>query len=288
MPRFELLALLPLILLAGGIIWMERKRKERALEARVAFLRRSQRQHPLLLRIPWKELAGMETQMALVGVALSLVLAFMFDLPLWFMAVQMALVCPVAWVLVRRFRLKRFRARFAERFPDAVDGLTRAVQAGVPVERALASLGEIFEGVMADRFKRLVQQLELGVPFRDALHNFSDSLNLPDVDYFCSVLALNRESGSPLSPMLITLSQTLRERQAVERKLQGLTAEARGSARILSFLPLFIIGLQAFMNPKQMEFLLQDPTGRIVLGYCIISMAVGLLTIRRMSRMLES
>jgi tight adherence protein B len=290
MTRLDLLILACALAVPFALIlfWMERAEKRRRILTRTAFLSRRRTPPPLLSFIPWRELAGMETRLAGVAVFLSLMLSFMFALPLWLMLAQLAVVCPLAWYVARRCRLARFRARFAERFPEAVDSLTRAVQSGVPVDRALASLGDIFEGVMADRFRRLVQQLELGVPFRDALRNFSRALDLPDVDYFCSVLALNRESGSPLSPMLITLGRTLRERQAVDRKLRGLTSESRASATVLSFLPLIIIGLQAFLNPGQFAFLLDDPTGRFILGYCTISIVAGLLIIRRMSRLLEA
>lgn len=287
MPPIEALLLLPLAGLALALVWLEKTRARRKLAARIAALRMTQ-PPTLASRIPWRTLTGLESRMALVGLSLVLIFAFMLNLSVWFTLALLAVFCPLAWITARRYRIAHFRQRFAERFPEAVDGLTRAVQAGVPVEKALASLGEIFEGVMAERFRKLVWQLELGFSFRDALRNFSADLNLPDVDYFCAVLALNRESGSPLSPMLVTLSKTLRERQAVDRRLRGLTAESRASARILSFLPLVIVGLQAFLNPAQFDFLLSDPTGRLILGYCAGSIVIGLLIIRRMSRLLET
>jgi tight adherence protein B len=290
MPRLELILLVSglAVPLALGLFRLERTERRRRILRRTAFLSGRREAPPLLSFIPWRELGSVEIRMAGLAVFLSLVIAFMFALPIWLILAQLAVICPLAWYVARRCRLARLRARFAERFPEAVDSLTRAVRSGVPVDRALASLGDIFDGVMADRFRRLVRQLELGVPFRDALRNFSRSLDLPDVDYFCSVLALNRESGSPLSPMLITLGRTLRERQAVDRKLRGLTSESRAAATVLSFLPLIIIGLQAFLNPGQFAFLLGDPTGRLVLGYSTISIVAGLLIIRRMSRLLEA
>ena len=35
--------------------------------------------------------------------------------------------------------------------------------------------------------------MKVGLPFREALGNFADELDDPDVDFFCEVLALNRE-----------------------------------------------------------------------------------------------
>jgi tight adherence protein B len=87
--------------------------------------------------------------------------------------------------------------------------------------------------------------------------------------------------------MLTSLRQTLKDRQAVDRKLQALTSEARGAARILTVLPFFVIGLQALLNPKQISFLFADPTGRAVLVACGILMWLGLMIIGRMSRLME-
>jgi tight adherence protein B len=110
---------------------------------------------------------------------------------------------------------------------------------------------------------------------------------MPDVDFLCSILALNREIGSRLSPMLGSLRQTLKDRRAVDRKLQALTSESRSAARILTILPFFVIGLQAFLNPRQISFLFSDPTGRSVLAICAICMWLGVMIIRRMSKLME-
>jgi tight adherence protein B len=281
----DILLLIPLLTAAAFALYSLRRRETKLLYARLDFLREKDPPPPVLDKIPWGELARIETRVAAGGVLLSVLAVFMINLPWWVMPLQLVVVCPLAWMLVRRYRLSRFRKKFAERFPEAVDGLTRAVQAGVPLERALASLGDIFTGEMAERFRKLVRQMEIGVPFREALQNFSASLNLADVDFFCAVLAVNRETGSPLSPMLISLSKTLSERRNVARKLQGLTAESRSAATVLSLLPIFIIGLQAFLNPSQLRFLLSDPVGRTVVAYCVCSMVAGLVVIRRMSRL---
>ncbi len=288
MPLEVLLPAAVLILLACIWVMFRAGERRRVLDARLLSLRGERFERPRLRRVPLKALSSPETQIATAGVVLSLVFAFMLNLPVWFLLLQLCLTCPLAWLLVRRYRLQRMRRRFAERFPEAVDSFTRAVQAGVPVEKIIASLGDIYDGEIGERFRRLVHHLELGMPFREALRHFSRDLDLPDVDFFCAVLALNRETGSQLSPMLLSLSQMLRDRRAVDRKLQALTSESRAAARVLCALPFFIIGLQLFLNPRQMDFLLYDPTGRTVLGCCIACMIVGLLIVRRMSRMMEA
>jgi tight adherence protein B len=228
-----------------------------------------------------------ENKLALLVLAITLATGIFLDFPHWLTLLMTPIATVLTWSLARRQRLSKIRHLFAERFPEVVASLTRAVQAGVPVEKALASLCELYDGELSRRFSHLIHQIELGVPFREALNNFSTDLDMPDVDFFCSILALNRESGSKLSPMLISLGETLRARKAVNRKLQALTSESRGAARILTALPFFVLAVEALLNPRQIMFLLSDPSGRAVLGYCAISMWLGLVIIRRMSRLLE-
>jgi tight adherence protein B len=228
-----------------------------------------------------------EFKIGLIVFVATLAMGFTLNLPWFLNLLLIAFSGPIIFWLLRRHRLGKIRREFASFFPETVDSLNRAILAGVPVERALASMADLYHGEIAKRFRRLVQLLELGVPFREALNAFSKQLDLPDVDFFCAIMALNRDSGSRLSPLLTSLSRTLRERQSVDRKLKGLTAESRSSARILMILPIIVIVLQSFVNPDHLNFLLSDSVGRILLGYVAISILAGFLIIQRMSNLME-
>jgi tight adherence protein B len=271
------------LVILGIYFWRERQR----VATRLSGLSDQDKSHPAQKKIEILKKRSSEFKIALVVFVLTLAVVFTLNLP-WHLSLVLLAVCgPLTWWLLKRYRLNKIRREFASYFPETVDSLNRAIQAGVPVERALASMAELYHGEIATRFRRLVQLLELGVPFREALNSFASRLNLPDVDFFCAILALNRESGSRLSPLLTSLSRTLRERQAVDRKLKGLTAESRGSARILMILPVIVIGLQTLLNPGHFQFLLTDPLGRVLLGYVVVSMLAGFLIIQRMSRLME-
>jgi tight adherence protein B len=278
------LALLPL--LALGLWLIRRDRRQREAYRRLSMMALRARGPGTWIKELHRDLLSPpENRAALAVLAGSVAVLVLLGIPGILAAASALALAFLTRLVVRGRRLRVIRARFAEAFPEAVSALARAVQAGVPVERALASIADLSQGELSGRFRQLVLHLELGVPFRDALDVFRAELGLPDVDFFCSILALNRESGSRLSPMLVSLRQTLRDRQAVDRKLRALTSESRSAARILTALPFFVIGLQAFLNPKQVAFLLSDPAGRTVLAVCAVMMWLGLMTIRRMSRL---
>lgn len=228
-----------------------------------------------------------EGQATLATLVCALALGWFLKLNIAAEVVLLVMTGAAAWVLVRRWRLDRARRAFLARFPEAVDNFTRSIQAGIPVERALKILGDAYDDEFGRRVLKLCREIKVGLPFREALGHFADDLDDADVGFFCEVLALNRETGSALSPMLASLSMMLRERRAIDRKLKALTSESRASARVLCLLPVFILGLQAFLNPSQLLFLVNDPTGRIVAGCALGCMLMGFIVIQRMSRSLN-
>ena len=282
MPVEIILPLVAAIVVGGVLIW--KRGREDKLDRIVAGLGGDFR--PVAVKRQMFRLSGKKRDWFLSAIvtAATGAVGFWFELPLWLIPVLSILAGLAAKALIVRFRYAAARKKFAEDFPDAVENLARAVQSGIPIERALGGLGELFQGEVGASFRHMVRQLELGVPFRNALSGLGGRYNLPDVDFFCAVLSLNRDTGGPLSQILGSLSGTLRARQSAERRLQVLTAEARASARIVAMLPLAIIGLQLVLNPQQITFMFYDDSGRQVFGYCALCIVAGLLLIRRMSR----
>ncbi len=153
------------------------------------------------------------------------------------------------------------------------------------MERALKSIGDSFSEELGKRFRRLAHELEIGISFRDAMQHLASDLNMPDVSFFCAALALNRDSGGTLAHILTMLSKTLHERQRVALRLKTLTAESRAAARIVGSLPLIIVALQAWLNPRQFDFLLNDGTGQSILAIAAVCIISGLAIIWRMARL---
>lgn len=287
----ELVALLGGVLVMGAaLLSMVNTTKERAQAVAVRLQAMAGTQTKAQsTRLHWiqNHIRLPECQAALAAMIGALALGWFLKLN-WIAELFFLVVMAVGvWVIVRRWRFDKARKAFLLRFPEAIDNFTRSIQAGIPVDRALQILGEAYDDELGSRITKLCQEMRVGLPFREALHNFAADLDNADVDFFCEVLALNRETGSPLSPMLVSLSQMLSERRSIDRKLKALTSESRASARVLCLLPLFILGLQAFLNPSQVMFLVNDPTGRVVTGYCLVSMLAGFIVIQRMSRSLN-
>lgn len=204
----------------------------------------------------------------------------------WWLALPIASVAASAAAYYHNAMRKRaIKKQFLNDFPKAVDDLARLVSVGVPVESALGEMGQHFPEPIRGGFEKAKNQLELGVPFGTVMRKLSADIDIPELGFFCTVLTTNREIGGSISDVLTELSRGIRERAAASRELVTLTAEARASAKVVALIPIALVGVQAVINPDGFHFLFNDPSGRTVLAYAAVSIALGLAIVKRMTRL---
>ncbi|WEK29041.1 MAG: type II secretion system F family protein [Candidatus Pseudomonas phytovorans] len=168
--------------------------------------------------------------------------------------------------------------------PQAIDAITRAARAGVPVSNAFSMVAQNLSGPLAREFVQIDNWLRLGLPLRQVMQESANRVPLNEYRFFAVILIINMEAGGRLGETLDRLSATLRERQELFLKIQAKTSEARASAKIVGALVPCALGYMYFNSPKDFRFLLNDPTGNSVLFYAFGSVALGLLITHLMVR----
>lgn len=186
------------------------------------------------------------------------------------------------FVLGPRFILSRQQkaaeTAFTEAFPDAVDSVTRMLQAGMPVASALRSVANEAPEPVKGVFNNIADQMNIGVTIADALDTSSRQIGLPDFRFFAVAIVLQSATGGNLVATLDRLSEIMRKRRAVRKKAKAVTSEVRFAAYLLGALPFVTIGALLVIQPDYLNVLFNDPRGHIVLW-----MAVGLLTAAALS-----
>lgn len=122
-------------------------------------------------------------------------------------------------------RLTRTRARAMEEdLPDLLDLLRVAVEAGLPVSRALGQVGHDHAGRLAVEWQGAAAQMELGVPRRQALAQMAARCPAPGVAALAAGLARAERHGAPLSETLA--AQASEARAARARRVRERAARA--------------------------------------------------------------
>jgi tight adherence protein B len=102
-----------------------------------------------------------------------------------------------------------------------------------------------------------------------------------DFEQVALVAALQRETGGNTAEVLDRVTDTVRDRVALQRMIKTLTAQGRMSRWVVSGLPVVLLAAITAINPDDMRPLYVEPIGRgllVVAGLMVLS---GSLVIKR-------
>jgi tight adherence protein B len=194
------------------------------------------------------------------------------------------LVLPPAWVFISRIGFgliscNRRSALFTQ-FPDALFMIVRAVRVGLPRSQAMRAVVREAPEPTRSEFSRLVERLSIGTAFDAAMLEMAQRTGLPEYRFFATALALQSQTGGSLSDTLEGLADVIRKRVALKERGKALSSEARASAMVLVVLPFAISGILWILNPAYIGVLFTQPAGNKLLAAAVLSLGLGLLSMR--------
>lgn len=173
----------------------------------------------------------------------------------------------------------RREKEFEESFPVALNMMTSAVSSGESLTHAITYVGATLKGSVAREFATMGKRLQLGEAPEDVFRKACGRLPYPMFFFFVMTLRANIERGGQLKDIIKRLNTLMFNVRAVEKKKSALTAEARTSAKIVAAIPFIFLIVLRFFSPENYEFIMSNPTGRMLLYYMLGSEFVGILII---------
>jgi tight adherence protein B len=185
--------------------------------------------------------------------------------------------------LVRIIRERR-RFTFNLQLVEALNTMSNALRAGFSLTQAFESVVETGEKPIAQEFNVLLQQLRIGMSFDEALASLDRRVASDDLTLVCTAIDIARRTGGNLTEIFARISDTIRGRQRIERRVRTLTAQGRLQGLIVSAMPL-ILGLALYvMKPALMKPFVFSLRGAVCLGLAALFVSVGWFFIRRIIR----
>jgi tight adherence protein B len=101
-------------------------------------------------------------------------------------------------------------------------------------------------------YRRVVQEVSLGLTTEEALQNLLKRVPSDDLDLLVTAVGIQMESGGNLAQILDTIGHTIRERVRIKGEIAVLTAQGRISAYIITGLPIALAIFITVINPGYM------------------------------------
>ena len=192
---------------------------------------------------------------------------------------MIALMLPTLYV--RRNRGTRM-SDLETQLPDALELIARSLKAGHPLPVALTLAAREIADPLGSEFGIFSDELAYGLPMSKALRNLQVRVGQEDLGVLATGIIIQNEVGGNLIELVSSLSNLLRERVKMRRKVRVLTSEGRMSGAMLSALPIFIFLALNLVSPKFYGEVWDKPIVTVFLVGGFIWMLLGNFVIYRM------
>lgn len=164
--------------------------------------------------------------------------------------------------------------KFDDQLGDMLNLMVNGLRAGYSTMQAMEAISRELPSPIADEFRRVVQEMQIGIAMEKALDNLFRRIPSEDLDFVITAINVQREVGGNLSEILDTISFTIRERVRIKSEIRVMTASVRASGGILSMIPVGLGLALWFISPEYIGTFFA-PNNIVPQPLCgIISMAV--------------
>lgn len=199
---------------------------------------------------------------------------------LWLSVLCVGPASVVPYVLIRYLRSRRMY-KLDRQLPEFLLALAGAVQAGSGLQQAFRHIGAQCPAPLGQELGLVLREQRMGLPFDQVLTNLAQRLSMESMHLCVSSLRIASQTGGSLGPLLQDMAATLRARQALEGKVDALTAQGKLQAWIMAALPLVLAGVLALIDPQAMVLFQDSIAGWAVICVVIVLDVIGLWMIRR-------
>ena len=175
----------------------------------------------------------------------------------------------------------RYVRKFDEQLTDALGTMSNALRAGFSIAQAFESVAEADLHPISDEFALLLQQMRVGMSFDDALASMEKRVSSDDLSLVVTAIDIARKTGGNLTEIFDSISNTIRGRMRVERKVRTLTAQGRLQGLVVSLMPLILCIIMTMMKPNLMIPFLTSLSGIVCLLTASVMVLVGWFIIRK-------
>ena len=250
-------------------------------------LRKEQERHQEAREIPLLSIVFQKAAQANIPMAPSTIvlvmiavaaIAFMIftigtDAPVLVRAVvAVALGYGIVFIWLRN-KAKRRLKQFEEQLPDAVDLIVRSLRIGHPFSSAVNIVASEMQDPLGTEFGIIADESTYGMPVTESLDRLAARVEVPDLRFLAVAVAIQTQSGGNLAEILNGLSNVVRARFKLFRKVAAITAEARWSGWFLSIFPIIALLLVQLVDPEYYDKVSDHPLfvpGTIVVAIMLV------------------
>lgn len=203
------------------------------------------------------------------------------------LAVAVAISCPLGTVAVLRMRRSRWRAEMIRATAPCARAIGDAARAGLPAVAAIerASDDGAVPEAAAVEMGDLAVRCRLGLPLEDGLEDLRARVRCRQWDALVAAIGVQRQVGGDLASILYSLAHGLEHSARALDEARSLNSQARLTARIVIALPVAGLAMGEIASPGTMGRVLSEPLPRALTLVAAVLQVSAVVVVRRIARL---
>jgi tight adherence protein B len=193
------------------------------------------------------------------------------------LGLMIGLGIPWAVLVIRQGRRE---GAFLAQLPDTLQLLAGGLRAGYSLPQAIDTAARQGDPPMSSELNRALIETRLGMPTEEALERIGARMSSADFSWVVMAIRIQHEVGGNLAELLVTVAETLRERERLRRQVQVLSAEGRLSGIILGALPIVFAAYLVVARPEYLRPM-ASPLGIVMSATAIVLLLIGGIWVSR-------
>ncbi|MEM7471934.1 MAG: type II secretion system F family protein [Pseudomonadota bacterium] len=147
-------------------------------------------------------------------------------------------------------KCKKRLSMLEEQLPDAIELMVRSLRVGHPFSSAINIVAKEVADPLGTEFGVIADEAAYGRDITESLKHLAERMDMQDLRFLAVAVTIQQTSGGNLAEILHGLSQVIRARFKLFRRVKAITAEAKWSGAFLSVFPLLaLVGINV-MEPN--------------------------------------
>ena len=217
---------------------------------------------------------------SLFTIVITVFIAMTYEIPLLLGMVIGIFFGFLPYVFIYVLNMARMK-RFEVVFPEMIALITNALKTGQGLQSSFNIVAQSEHTPVKEEFDLINQKLKLGVDFKNAMVDFAARNKLAEVSFFTSAVLIQKESGGNLAEVLGVIEGIIRERFAIKREYNVLSAQGRMSGLVLMLIPVGLFIILSFLSDEYIPFYLYTPEGRILAAVTLALYGIGMAWIQK-------
>lgn len=185
-------------------------------------------------------------------------------------------------IMLFSLRKNKYEERFNNQLADICRLLGNAARSGMTINQGIDLIARETSGPAGDEFKRISNEIKLGIPLETALRSVQKRNNSRDFQLFVATILIQKKTGGNLSAILESMAHTLEDRKVLNQTIKTMTAEQRSISFIVPLMPVILVLIMNGMIDGFIDPLWTGP-GIVILVLFTIAIILAFFIIKKIT-----